>query len=67
MFGLEWLNKDDVGFAVVGKHDVLVTTTRADVNAAYVVGEELTDGSDPNMEFIGLDDVGKRAFDTVDG
>ena len=41
---MERLNLDDVGVAVVGKHDVLVITTRADGEAANVVGEELTDG-----------------------
>ena len=37
--GLEGLDEDDVGVAVVGKHDVLVATTRADREAVHVVGE----------------------------
>ena len=52
VFGLEGLDEDDVGVAVVGEHDVLVATARTDGEATHVVGEELADGSDPNMEFV---------------
>ena len=53
MFGLEGLNYDNVGVAVLGEHDVLVATARADVEAAHVVGEELTDGPGPDVKFVG--------------
>ena len=44
----------------------MVATARGDGEAAHFFGEELTDGSDPNMEFFGSG-VGRQAFDTVDG
>ena len=55
---MEGLDEDDVGVTVVGEHDVLVATARTDREAAHVVGKELADGSDPNMEFVQAD-VGK--------
>ena len=51
---------------MVGNHDVLVATARADGESAHVVGEELTDGPDPDVKFVGSG-VGKWAFDAVDG
>ena len=66
VFGLEGLDEDDVGVAVVGDHDVLIATARADGESAHVVGEELTDGPDPDVKFVGSG-VRKRAFDDVDG
>ena len=64
--GLEGLNEDGVGAAVVGEHDVLVATARADGEAAHVVGEELTEGTDLNVKFVGSS-IGKRSFDDVNG
>ena len=66
VLGLEGLNEDDVGVTVVGEHDVLVTTSRTDGEAAHVVGEELTDGPDPDVKFVGLG-AGKWAFNAVNG
>ena len=50
---------------MVGKHDVLVATARENGEAAHVVAEELSDGPDLDVKFIGLG-VGKWAFDDVD-
>ena len=54
MAGLEGFNKDSVGVAVVGQHDVLVATARADGEAAHVICVELADGFDSDVEFFGL-------------
>ena len=66
VFGLEGLDKDSVGVAVVGEHDVLVATVRADWEVAHVVSEELADRLDPNMKFVGAG-VGKWTVDAVNG
>ena len=61
MFGLERLDKNDVAVAVavavavLGYHDVLVTTAGADSEAAHVVGVELANGLDLAMCFVGAD------------
>ena len=54
MVGLEGFNKDGVGVAVVGQHDVLVATARADGEAAHVVSVELADGFNPDVECFSL-------------
>ena len=51
---------------MVCKHDALVVTARADGEATHVVGEELTDGPEPDMKFV-ESGVGKWAFDAFDG
>ena len=54
MVGLEGFNKDSIGVAVVGQHDVLVATVRADGEAAHVISVELADGFNQDVEFFGL-------------
>ena len=38
---------------MVGKHDVLVATARADRESSHVVGEEFADGVRPDVQFFG--------------
>ena len=66
VFGLEGFDKDKVGVAVIGEHDVLVAAVRTDGEAAHVIGENLANGLDPNMKLVGLG-VGKRDGNVVDG
>ena len=54
VFGLKGSNRDDVGLAVVCKHDVLVAAARTDGDAAHVISKELADGLDPNVAIVGL-------------
>ena len=53
VFGLEGFNKNDVGVDVIGEHCVVVAAAGADGEAAHVVGVELGDGFDADVEFIG--------------
>ena len=66
MFGLKGLDEDGVGVVVVGEHDVLIATARADGEVAHVVSEELADRLDPNMKFVGAG-VEKWTVDAIDG
>ena len=52
VLGLEGLDHDDVGVAVVGEHDVLVAAARADGEAAHVVGVKFADVVDSNKKFF---------------
>ena len=50
---MEGLNQDGIAVAVVGKHDVLVATARADGESSHIVRVEFADGFDIDMEFVG--------------
>ena len=52
--GLEWLDQDDVGVYVVGKHDEVVAAARAEGETAHVIGVELAYGLYTDMEFLGF-------------
>ena len=52
VLGLEGFNKNDVGVDVVGEHYVVSAASGADGKAAHVVGVELGDGFDADVEFL---------------
>ena len=52
--GLEGFDKNDVGVDVVGEHYVVVAAAGADGEAAHVVGVELGDGFNADVEFLGF-------------
>ena len=47
--GLEWLDQDDVGVYVVGKHDEVVAAARADGETTHVVSVDLAYGLYPEI------------------
>lgn len=49
---MEGPNQDGIAVAVVGKHDVLVATARADGESSHIVRVEFADGFDIDMEFV---------------
>ena len=53
VLGLEGFDKNDVGVDVVGEHYVVVAAAGADGEAAHVIGVELGDGFDADVEFFG--------------
>ena len=63
---LKCRDKDGIGVDVVGEHNVLVATSRADREPTYVISVELTDWIYPDMELLILEvweltsDVKKR-------
>ena len=50
---LEGLNEDDVGFTVIGKHEVLVAAAGADQEASCVVSVERADRFHPEVDLFG--------------
>ena len=52
VLGLEGFDKNDVGVDVVGEHYVVIAAAGVDGEAAHVVGVELGDGFDADVEFF---------------
>ena len=53
VLGWEGFDKNDVGVDVVGEHYVVITAAGADGEAAHVVGVELGNGFNTDVEFLG--------------
>ena len=52
VFGLEGLDEDGVGILVVGHHDILITASRPDWEAARVVSEEGAGSDFSEVDFV---------------
>ena len=55
LLGLEGFNEEDVVFTVVGKHDILVASAGAEMEATHVAIVQIVGGKDVDMEFVGVD------------